>query len=266
MMLRRKHEVSGASTSGSKPKVVDEINNFLDGRYICASEASWRLLGFDIHHRFPTVERLPVHLEGEKNISFKQNDNLKDVADKAKRRYSKLEGWFEAKKTCFEARKFIYHQFPPFFTWKANQARWKIRERGTVFGRLTDVHASSGETFFLRMILMHNRGATSYRDLKTVNGVFYSTFKQACDGLGLLKDDRQWHVTMAENAVHAMPHQLRQLFVFILSNNQVADPFKLWEQNWKDMSDDILYSRRRLTGNNNLHLAVSDIKNYTLAG
>ncbi|XP_074352948.1 uncharacterized protein LOC141692109 [Apium graveolens] len=227
--------------------VIDEIKHFLDGHYICASEASWRLLGFDIHHRYPTVECLPVHLEGEKNVSFKQNDNLKDVVDKAKRRYTKLEGWFEANKTFSEARQYTYHQFPQPFTWKADQNRWKIRERGIVFGRLTDVHASSGETFFLRMILMHNRGATSYKDLRTVNGYIYSTFKEACDALDLLKDDRQWHVTMFENVVHAMPHQLRQLFVFILSNNQVADPVKLWEQHWNFMSEDVLYYRRPKT-------------------
>ncbi|XP_074364503.1 uncharacterized protein LOC141705465 [Apium graveolens] len=112
---------------------------------------------------------------------------------------------------------------------------------------------------------MHNRGATSYKDLRTVNGFVYNTFKEACDALGLLKDDKQWHVAMSENVVHAMPQQLRQLFVFIFSNNQVADPLKLWEQHWKSMSDDVLYNRRRLTSNTNMQLADSDIKNFTLA-
>ncbi|XP_074364504.1 uncharacterized protein LOC141705466 [Apium graveolens] len=103
MILRRKQQVSGASTYTLKPKFVDEIKNFLDGRYICALEAAWLLLGFNIHHRFPTVERLPVHCEGEKNVSFKHNDNLKNVAQKAKIRHSKLEACFEANKTFTEA-------------------------------------------------------------------------------------------------------------------------------------------------------------------
>ena len=34
---------------------------------------------------------------------------------------------------------------------------------------------------------------------------------------------------------------IRELFVHILTNNSVADPSKLWEQNWKPVSDDILY-------------------------
>ncbi|KAL8099436.1 hypothetical protein AgCh_031899 [Apium graveolens] len=198
MILRKKQQGNEASTSSSKPKSNDEIKNFLDGRYICVSEASWRLLGFDIHNRFSTVEHLSVHLEGEKSVSFKQHENLQDVAEKAKKRFSKLEGWFQANKNIPEARQFIYHQFPQNFTWKQDQNRWKIRERGTVFGRLYDAHASSGETFYLCIILMHIKGATSFKDLRTVNGIVYNTYKEACDALGLLKDDKQWDVAMLD--------------------------------------------------------------------
>ncbi|XP_074356265.1 uncharacterized protein LOC141695964 [Apium graveolens] len=219
---------------------------------------------FDIHHRFPTVERLSVHLEGEKSVSFEQHENLQDVAEKAKKRFSKLEGWFQANKNIPEARQFTYHQFPHNFTWKQDQNMWKIRERGTVFGRLSDVHASSGETFYLHMILMHIKGATSFKDLRTVNGIMYNTYNEACDALGLLKDDKQWDVAMTENSNHAMPFQMRQLFVFILSNNQVTDPLKLWQQHWKAMVNDVLYSRRKISGNVNLQLSESDIQNITL--
>ncbi|XP_074349564.1 uncharacterized protein LOC141689212 [Apium graveolens] len=62
--------------STTKEKSIDEIINFLDGRYICASEAAWRLLGFDIHHHFPSVELLPVHMEDDKNVSFKPHHDL----------------------------------------------------------------------------------------------------------------------------------------------------------------------------------------------
>lgn len=266
MLLKKKKEVGGQNSSSSTNKSRDEIKNYLDGRYICAAEAAWRLLGFDIHHRFPSVERLPVHMEGEKNVTFKQNESLEVVAEKAKKKYSKLEGWFEANKTFPEARKLTYPEFPQNFTWKGDVCKWKIRERGTVFGRLSDVHASSGETFYLRMILLQSRGATSYKDLRTVNGTVFNTFKEACDALGLLKDDRQWHLTMSENAVHAMPRQLRELFVHILSNNQIADPLRLWEQHWVSMSEDILFSKRKLADNVHLQLSESELRNITLSG
>ncbi|KAL8113228.1 hypothetical protein AgCh_020521 [Apium graveolens] len=71
---------------------------------------------------------------------------------------------------------------------------------------------------------------------------------------------------MSENAIHAMPLQLRQLFVFILSNNQVDDPLKIWQQHWQSMADDMLYSRRKSTSNMNLQLSESDIQNIILTG
>ena len=266
MLLRKKNQASGSGSRSNDSRSRDEIKNYLDGRYICAAEAAWRLLGFDIHYRHPSVERLPVHNEGEKNVTFKNSENLAAVAEKAKTRLSKLEGWFEANKLYPEARELTYQQFPQSFTWKADACRWKYRERGTVFGRLTDVHASSGETFFLRMILMQNKGATSFKSLRTVNGVIYKTFKEACSALGLLKDDRQWHVTMSESAVYAMPRQLRELFVHIISNNQVADPLKLWEQHWVSMSDDILYLKRKAANDMSLRLDDQQIYNLTLTG
>lgn len=85
MLLRKKQQDGQSSSAAPKQKSNDEIKNFLDGRYKCAAEAAWRILGFDIHHRFPSVERLPVDMEGEKNVSFKPHENLKHVAEKAKK-------------------------------------------------------------------------------------------------------------------------------------------------------------------------------------
>lgn len=154
MLLREKKESAGEGTSATKEKVKDEIKNYLDGRYICDVEAAWRLLGFDIHYQFPSVERLPIHTEGEKNVTFKQNDCLVKVAQKASTKHSKLEGWFAANKTIPDTKNYTYPEFPQVFTWKDDVGKWKVRERGTVFGRLSDVHASASETFFLRMLLV----------------------------------------------------------------------------------------------------------------
>ncbi|XP_074346339.1 uncharacterized protein LOC141685113 [Apium graveolens] len=84
MLLRKKNKKNTPDETTTKVKSTDEIKNFLDGRYICVSEAAWRLLGFDIHHRFPSVERLTVHMEDEKSVSFKPHDDLGDVAERAK--------------------------------------------------------------------------------------------------------------------------------------------------------------------------------------
>lgn len=266
MILKKKGINENGPSSTVQKKDNNEIKQYLDGRYVCAVEAAWRLFGFDIHYRFPAVDRLPVHCPGEKNVTFNTKDDLQNIAAKASSKNSKLEGWFLANKTLHGAKDVTYMEFPQHFTWKADQGKWKQREKGNVVGRIIDIHTSGGETFFLRMLLMQTKGATCYEDLRTVNGKVYNTFKEACDALGLLKDDRQWHVALEENAISAMPRQLRELFVHILTNNTVADPLRLWTEHWKIMSEDILYNRRILTNNHTLQLSDSEIQNWCLAG
>ncbi|XP_074377754.1 uncharacterized protein LOC141719277 [Apium graveolens] len=115
------------------------------------------------------------------------------------------------------------------------------------------------------MLLLRNKGATSFRDLRTINGRTYNTYKGTCEVLGLLKDDNQWHSVLRENAESGMPFQLRSMFVHILTNCPVADPLKLWTDNWKFLSDDILYNKWKKSGNVELKLSDADLENYTLA-
>ncbi|KAL8585059.1 hypothetical protein ACOMHN_013075 [Nucella lapillus] len=49
---------------------VDEISMFQNARYIGSIEAGWRLLGNDIHERFPMVQRLSVHSENGQRVYF----------------------------------------------------------------------------------------------------------------------------------------------------------------------------------------------------
>ncbi|XP_074363229.1 uncharacterized protein LOC141703685 [Apium graveolens] len=120
MMIRRKE---GLPLNLEKGKTIDEVRHFLDGRYVCASEAAWRLLGYDIHYRYPSVERLPDHVEGGKNVTFNVNDTLEEVANKASNRKSKLEAWFVANKTIPGARDYTYQEFPRGFTWLHGQSK-----------------------------------------------------------------------------------------------------------------------------------------------
>jgi hypothetical protein len=46
-------------------------------------------------------------------------------------------------------------------------------------GRLYYAHPSSGKRYYLRMLLNIVKGCTSYKDIRIVNGVEHSTFKEA---------------------------------------------------------------------------------------
>jgi hypothetical protein len=57
-------EISRQNDNATEGNVVniDEIKKYLDYRYVSALEAAWRIFKFDMHERFPTIERLQYHL------------------------------------------------------------------------------------------------------------------------------------------------------------------------------------------------------------
>ncbi|XP_072065070.1 uncharacterized protein [Arachis hypogaea] len=57
-------------------RVVDEIKNYYDCRYISSYEAALRLFGYDIQIKDPTVIRLPFHLPEDHPVIFRDHDNI----------------------------------------------------------------------------------------------------------------------------------------------------------------------------------------------
>ena len=77
------------------------------------------------------------------------------------------------------------------------------------------------------------KGATSYNDIKTYNGIQYQTFKEACAARGLLNDDNEWYHTFEEAANWATASQLRYLFTTLLQFCNLKDEHRFYEKNWK---------------------------------
>ncbi len=77
--------------------------------------------------------------------------------------------------------------------WNRKLKRWTIRKRGFAIGRMYYAHSTSGERYYLRMLLNYVKGATSYEHLRTVDGTQHNTFKDACIVMSLLTDDNEWH-------------------------------------------------------------------------
>jgi hypothetical protein len=48
----------------------NEVSDFKDSGYIAASEATWRLFEFVIHHQEPAVISLQIHLPGQHMVVF----------------------------------------------------------------------------------------------------------------------------------------------------------------------------------------------------
>ncbi|XP_074352788.1 uncharacterized protein LOC141691939 [Apium graveolens] len=117
MLLKNKSNKSGNEQTARSVKNLDEVKNFLDGRYVCASEASWKIFGFDNHHRSPSVERLPIHFPNQKYLNFQSSTDLENVCNNTTSKKSKLEAWFVANSEFPQAQNFTYSDFPTHFTW-----------------------------------------------------------------------------------------------------------------------------------------------------
>ncbi|KAD4180097.1 hypothetical protein E3N88_28688 [Mikania micrantha] len=72
---------------------IDEIHNYLDARFICPHEASWRIMNFVIHERNPAVQVLSVHLENVQNMTFRDNDDLHNIVSNNYARKTTLTEW-----------------------------------------------------------------------------------------------------------------------------------------------------------------------------
>ena len=90
------------------------------------------------------------------------------------------------------------------YRWDSKKREWIQRKRNFCkdknSGNLSDtigripiinLNAHQSELYFLRMLLHHKAGATSFEDLRTIDGVIQPTFQAACLKLGLLEDDNE---------------------------------------------------------------------------
>ncbi|PIN09959.1 DNA helicase PIF1/RRM3 [Handroanthus impetiginosus] len=204
---------------------------------------------FDIQYRSPSVERLSFHLLDEQHIIFEDSDHLGDVMNRKGIEKTMFTKWMQMNKDDPSAKELTYADFPTKWVWHAKDKKWKKRK---------------SEHFYLRMLLNIVKGPECHDDIKTVNGVLYSTYKEACNALGLLGNDDKWHRTIQEAAQWQTRHQLRELFVTMILFCEVAEPLKLWELNWELLSNDILHKQRSILGVLDLILNPNQLKNYTL--
>ncbi|KAG2191246.1 hypothetical protein INT47_012402 [Mucor saturninus] len=216
------------SSDGQQNSLIcqDEINRFIDARYVSAPEALWRIFGFSLHKEFPAHQRLTIHLPGQEMVYFSEDANLGDVLANAASKDTTLTAWFNINRTDLDANQYFYHEFPEYYTWLKSETVWRKRQRGfnQIIGRIYSVSPKESEKYFLRLLLNYVRGAKSFEDARTVDGVVHETFQAAARTKGLLADDEQWDLCLREP----------------------SSPFQLWNTHKDSLSDDYVLAQRRL--------------------
>ncbi|CAN6821228.1 unnamed protein product [Brassica oleracea] len=96
-------------------KQQNEIQDYIDARYLSACESMWRIFAFHIHKRKPSVEKLIIHLEGEHNITIKGTDNLGRLIRKPGIEKTMFTEWMVLCRRSEFARTLTYVQIPEYF-------------------------------------------------------------------------------------------------------------------------------------------------------
>ena len=226
-----KYVYKGHDRASLSVEKEDEIKSFIDARFVSAPEACWRLFSFSMHKEFPSHQRLAIHLEGENPVYFEEGEDINAVLLRGSTIETTLTAWFRINMNDTHARTILYPNFPEHYVWDSSckPRKWKVRKSGFSIGRVYSVSPRQSEKFYLRMLLYHVPGATSFRSLKTVEGVERETFQDAARALGLLESDDQWYQCMEESAHSQSPIALRKLFCIIMVFCEPADPHHLWD-------------------------------------
>ncbi|GBC01418.1 hypothetical protein RclHR1_04190002 [Rhizophagus clarus] len=200
-----------------------------------------------MHDRSPSVQRLAVHLPEMQLITFHDNENLQQILDYANSHVTTLVAWFQENAKNPAAHNYRYVDFLLYYTWNLSNYVWNARKTATsAIRRLYIAQPSEGERYYLRILLTHVRGASSFDDLKTVEGHICGSFKEACIHLGLLQDDAEWDACLSEASCVRMGQQLRLLFVIILIFCQPVALEVLWNNHKTALCKDILYQNHDL--------------------
>lgn len=235
-------EISGNAsnkTSESSTSPQNEIQECIDARFLSTCESHWRAFELDIHYRMPSVERLTVHLPNMNFVRYKKGSDLQSLLSSPAAKKTLLTEWFEANRKYSSAHTLTYCDLPREWTWDGSSCSWRPRTPCEKIGRMYYVSPVSDELYYLQMLLMIVKGAMSYADVRTYDGVVYLTFKQACEARGLLESDNECHLLFDEAIVSASSGQLRQLFVTVVMFCSVGNVRSLFENYWTYFTDDI---------------------------
>jgi hypothetical protein len=227
---------------------VDEIKQYRDARWVTPPEALWRIYGFELSQISPPVMQLQLHLPNMHMVTFHERQMVERVVNRKGADRSMLTAYFEENRMHKEARNILYRDFPEWYTWQQGKV-WQRRKRNTggKVGRIVSALPAEGERFYLRLLLNHVTGATSFADLRTVDGDILPSFREAAQRRGLLEADDTIDECLNEAALYQMPSALRRLFATILVYCEPNDVAELWQRHLDAMSEDYHHSTQSKT-------------------
>eukprot|EP00794_Sanderia_malayensis_P021395 gene21395-biopygen17171 len=244
--------------------VHDEIRQYLNSRYVGPHQAMYKLMQYEMYDQSHTIVRLAIHLPDQHTVYFTDPDLAAH-----RNNDSMLMAYFTLNQREQNAHQYLYKDIPEHYTFNKSTKQWqqcKRRPPKGVIGRIYNVLPSDAERFALRLILLHRKGATSFEDIRTVDGVTHDTLKNAARAMSLLEDDAEHRRCLQDAAIINMPAHMRQLFATLILFPTPSDINALFTEFQEDMADDYVRHDQLQDGNTtfqqqHIHMCLVDIQN-----
>jgi len=241
----------GGEEVGPQPR--DEIQEYLDAKWIAECEALWRGLSNPVILRDPAVMRVPLHLENQQPMFFAPGE-AEGVAATAPKE-TKLTAFFSLRQAPDHGKSpattdLLYAEIPRYFTWQTKTCKWRRRRRGVqrssedtpaMISRVPGLHPSMGDVYYMRLLLYRVRGPGSFVDFRTYESFVHPTYKDACAARHMLATNAVSDTTLTEAASWKMPAALRELFASLVALNSPADVPDMLQKHYTTLSEDMTY-------------------------
>lgn len=212
----------------------DEIKTFQRGKMLCASDAAWRMFGFQ---NYPKSTPSTVLIKIKTPMQIKELEDNKKVCDllvyfsrlqiissnlsaelRAELENSTYTAFFQ--KWIYKlsaprksSAQYCYEISIPFHT--TNKRVFVVRRKQNgenIVVRMATVYITAGEPWYLRLLLLR-KPASSFQDLLTVNGVAFTRFQDAAVKEGYVYDHTAAKICFDEMRHLKAPYELRVQFV-----------------------------------------------------
>ncbi|CAM9911239.1 unnamed protein product [Ectocarpus sp. 13 AM-2016] len=209
----------------------NEIEAYRSVRYISSSEAMWHIFGFHTQERTPSVNLLYVHREGEQSVIHDEADEPAERQAAADNAVSDLMKYF-GRPALPQCAQLTFPQYYEQFSVEQEQRQSK-RTRNFVYlkstsnvGRIQYMSPDQGDIWFLRLLLL-NRPASSFRQLRCIDGIEHETYEHCARELALVHDTNEYAICMQEAAQFSTARELRRVFTTLILHGASAP--QLWE-------------------------------------
>ena len=101
-------------------------------------------------------------------VSYLENQNLKKFIRWDNVSKTMSTEYFHMCQTSETTRNFLYKEFPEHYVWDKQLRIWKEKKKGIAISRIVGANPREGERYYLRLLLNHVRGLTSFESLLIV--------------------------------------------------------------------------------------------------